>query len=564
MSCYDEKPWLKFYDPAVPPEIEIPDKTYVDLITEGMRAKPARAALCYMGRIISYQDLDQLSARFANYLHSKGCGPGAVVGLNMPNIPQYPIALIGALRAGCTVTGISPLLTPKELKYQLNDCGAKVLVIMDMFFERLMEIKADVPELKQVVSANAGDYLPFFKKLFGQLLGKIPSGKVEPISGKEVVRFPDVMASFVPLVPAVEIKTNDTCLIQYTGGTTGLPKGTELTHQNLVADTTMVTSWVDFNLGEDLLCSGFPFFHLAGLAMCMVTISTSNTQILIPDPRDTTLICKSLAKYKPTALVNVPTLYQMMMDNPRFAALDFSGVKVCLSGAAPFSAESIHALESIVGLGKVVEVYGMTETSPLMTMNPYNGIKKIGSIGIPLPNTRIKLMDVETGTKEVPLGEAGELIVNGPQVMKCYHNKPEETEHAKRELQGELWLYTGDVAKMDQDGFFYIVDRTKDMLNVGGYKVFSREVEETLYQFEDIEFCAIVGEPHPDRPGSDIVKAVIQLNTLALEKDRAEIEKNLRAYCKKNMAPYKAPKKIEFVEAIPLTAVGKVDKKVLR
>ena len=247
-----------------------------------------------------------------------------------------------------------------------------------------------------------------------------------------------------------------------------------------------------------------------------------------------------------------------------FKTLDFSNCNVCISGAAPFAVESIEAFESIVGKGKVLEVYGMTETSPILTMNPAKGQKKIGSVGIPIQSTRIKLVDIETGEQEVPMGEEGELIANGPQVMKGYLNKPEETAHALREFQGEKWLYTGDVARMDADGYFSIADRVKDMLIVGGYKVFSREVEEKLYELPEVEFCAIVGIPNKDRPGNDIVKLVVQRSAQAEDKDPEALKNEIIEYCKKNMAPYKVPKIIDFTDEIPLTAVGKVDKKQLR
>jgi len=263
-------------------------------------------------------------------------------------------------------------------------------------------------------------------------------------------------------------------------------------------------------------------------------------------------------------MANVPSLYQMLLTEPMFKTLNFSQLKACLSGAAPFPVESFKALEALVGEGKVIEVYGMTEASPLLTVNPYKGLKKIGTVGVPMQSTFIKLMDLDTGTKEVAVGEEGQLIARGPQIMKGYYNKPEETANALREFQGEKWMYTGDVAKMDKDGYFTIVDRAKDMLNVGGFKVFSKEVEETLYEHPAIQFCAIVGIPNPDRPGSEIVKAVIQLERSYREKDPNEVKKVLLEYCHESMAPYKRPKLVEFVNELPLTAVGKVDKKVLR
>jgi len=565
MSIYDEKPWLNFYDEGIEAEIVAPDVSYVDLFLETAEKFPDKPAIHFMGVTLPYRGLDDLSARFAAYLENCGCGAGETVGINLPNIPQYLIALVGALRCGCAVTGISPLLTPSEMAYQINDSNTKFLVTLDAIFEhRLRTVTGDVPHLKHVAGANIGDYLPVVKRTLGKLLKKIPTGKLDPLPGMEVIPFKKIMSISEPDISRVSIDPEDTCLLQYTGGTTGLPKGTILSHRNLVVNMHQVVGWLNMEEGKEVMCSAFPLFHLAGLMVGMSSLAKNIPQCLIPDPRNTKHICGEIAKYQPTLMTNVPSLYQILMEEPKFKTLDFSKCKFCISGAAPFAVESIEAFESIVGKGKVLEVYGMTETSPILTANPARGVKKIGSVGIPVQSTRIKLVDIETGTQEVPVGEEGELIAHGPQVMKGYLNKPEETAHALREFQGEKWLYTGDVAKMDADGFFSIADRVKDMLIVGGYKVFSREVEEKLYELPDVEFCAVVGVPNADRPGNDIVKLVIQRSIKAQDKDPEALKEEIGAFCKKKMAPYKIPKIIEFIDAIPLTAVGKVDKKALR
>ncbi len=565
MTIYDEKPWLKFYDDNVDPEIVIPNVSYADLFVETAKNHPDEPAAHFMGVTINYGELDDMTARFAAFLKKSGCAPGDTVGVNLPNIPQYLIALLGALRRGCAVTGISPLLTPKEMAYQINDSGAKCLVTLDAIFEhRVREIQNEIPHLKTVAAASIGDFLPVVKRFLGKLLKKIPSGKIGPLPGIDVVSFREMLASSPPDVTPVSINPEDTCLIQYTGGTTGLPKGTILTHRNIVVNLNQISKWMGMEEGKEVMCSAFPLFHMAGLIVCMTSLVKNIPQCLIPDPRNTKHICGEIEKYRPSLLTNVPSLYQMLMDEPKFKTLDFSNCNVCISGAAPFAVESIEAFESIVGKGKVLEVYGMTETSPILTMNPAKGQKKIGSVGIPIQSTRIKLVDIETGEQEVPMGEEGELIANGPQVMKGYLNKPEETAHALREFQGEKWLYTGDVARMDADGYFSIADRVKDMLIVGGYKVFSREVEEKLYELPEVEFCAIVGIPNKDRPGNDIVKLVVQRSAQAEDKDPEALKNEIIEYCKKNMAPYKVPKIIDFTDEIPLTAVGKVDKKQLR
>ncbi|MFA5064281.1 MAG: AMP-binding protein [Dehalococcoidia bacterium] len=565
MSVYDERPWGKWYDPGLSPEIKAVDETYVDMLEKGLKFRPETAAFHFLGITMTYKELDRLSMGFASYLRKQGCNPGDVVGIDLPNIPQYLIALAGALRAGCVVTGVSPLLTHKEMAYQLNDAGASVLVTLDAIYEnRVQKIKGDIPRVTCIITTNIADFLPPLKRMLGKLLKKVPTGKVEPIAGKQVISFKDILSMSLPDIARPSVKLDDTCLIQYTGGTTGTPKGAVLTHRNMVSNFAQGRQWLDLQMGGGTVCSGFPFFHMAGLYFGMISMSLAFTQCLIPDPRNTKNICKEISEHPPMMMLMVPSLYQMLMADPAFSRIDYSSCKACISGASPFSKEAINALEDIVGKGKVVELYGMTEASPIITMNPFKGKKKILSVGVPLQSTRLKLVDIETGKRELAIGEEGEIIVHGPQVMKGYHNKPEETANTLRELGDEKWLYTGDVARMDEDGYFYIADRTKDMLIVGGYKVFSREVEEVLCEHKAVDFCAIIGMPNPERPDSQIVKAVIQLTKEAKEKNPEEIKKEILEHCKENLAPYKIPKVIVLTDAIPLTAVGKVDKKALR
>jgi acyl-CoA synthetase (AMP-forming)/AMP-acid ligase II len=564
---YDDRPWLKHYEERLSPEISVPDVTCVDLMERSFDDFADQPAFHFLGVSKTFGELDAYSLRFANFLAEVGCGPGDVVGISLPNIPQYMIAHAGALRAGCAATGVSPLLSAKEVTHQLNDSGARVLVTLDTLFEqRFVKLHEKVPNLTHVVVANVADFFPGFKRALGRLLKKIPSGKVVPVPGKTILAFPEVMSRYPAKRTQVAIRPEQTCLIQYTGGTTGLPKGTELTHRNLVTNLHQYVGWLesDVERGKETYCSGFPFFHLAGLGVCMVAMGMGFTQTLIPDPRNTKHICEEIARHRPTLMTNVPSLYQMLLETPAFQSLDFSSVKTCISGAAPFSVEAIQSFEAVVGEGKVLEVYGMTEASPILTMNPHKGRKKIGSVGVPVQNTWLKIVDLEDGTREVPFGEEGEIIAHGPQIMKGYYNQPEETAHALRELHGRRWFYTGDIGKMDEDGYLYVVDRAKDMLIVGGFKVFSREAEETLYEHPAVEYCAYVGIPNPERPDSHRVKAVIQLASAHKGRDQKELEADIVAFCRENMAPYKVPKIIQFVDQIPLTSVGKVDKKALR
>jgi long-chain acyl-CoA synthetase len=448
------------------------------------------------------------------------------------------------------------------MQYQLKDSKAKCLVTLDAIFQhRFLEVADKLPELKVVVAASVGGFLPAVKSFLGKLLKKIPSGKVTPVKGKAVMKIEDVIKTdkYSDADPMVKIKSDDVAYIQYTGGTTGPPKGAMLTHKNVVSNLLVVQSWLGWEKGKGLALSGFPFFHIAGLFFNKNCIYLGWTQILIPNPRDTEHICKEIDKYRPTALVNVPSLYQLLIATPKFKELDHSKLEVCISAASPFPEESQKELEKIVGKGKLLEVYGMSETSPLTTMNPFLGKKKLGSIGLPLPNTDIKLLDPSTG-KEVKLGEAGEICAKGPQVMTGYYNKPEETKNA---IDKNGYMHTGDVAIMDKEGYMRIVDRTKDMIIVGGYKVFSVKVEDVMSEHPAIDMVGIVGLENPDRPGSETVKAFVQL-VPGYSGDREALKKDILDFAKKKLAPYEVPKTVEFMDELPLTPVGKLDKKVLR
>jgi len=561
----DERIWIKSYDHFVNPDMQIPDISFVGLMDRVFHDFSDQPACHFMGNTMTYAQLDLFSRKFAAFLADAGLKKGDVVGINLPNIPQYLIALMGTLRAGCVQSGVSPLLTGKEIAEQLFDCGAKVIVTLDAIFEhRLAEVLDQIPTVTYIVVANLGESMPFFKRTLGRLLRKIPSGRVAPVSGKTVTGFPDVLAKYHADKLEVGLDPQDTCLIQYTGGTTGKPKGAELSHRNVVASTTHFQQWCDLVPGKDIFLTGFPLFHIGGLFCGMSFLMNACPQVLIPDPRNTKHIIAEMARYKPTGVGNVPSLYQMLLAEPGFKKLSFAHVKGLVSGAAPFSAETINQLESVVGKGKISDVYGMTETCATISMTPFRGRKKPGSVGVPMQNTRVKLTALDGGSSEVPLGQPGEIIVRGPQVMKGYHNRPGETADSIREFQGETWFYTGDVGVMDEEGFLTIVDRTKDMINVSGYKVFSKEVEEKILAHPAVELCALIGVKDPQRPGSEQVKAVIQLKKTFKDQDKPALEQDLLQFCKKNMAAYKVPHIIQFTDAIPLTAVGKVNKKILK
>ena len=568
MSTYEQRFWKKNWDAGLddlkPEEFET---TYVEMIEETFKTYADNTALGFLGVDISFRDLDRYANQFANMLIANGFEKGDVVGINLPNLPEYVISLIGTLRAGCIVSGVSPLLSAEQIKYQLNDLGSTgkkvALVTLDAIFAgHIVKIAADIPQLRLVAATSVAGFLPKIKQVLGKLLKKIPTGKLTPLDGITVLDYHrDVIKGAPTSAARVELTPDDIGWIQYTGGTTGPPKGAMLSHRNAAHNILSISRWLDWELGNGVLLSGFPFFHIAGLTVCESAIFFGWPQVLIPNPRDTDHICSEMQKYKPTNMANVPSLYQMLMANPKFKNMDHSTLGTCISAAAPFPKESQAELESIIGEGKLLELYGMTETSPVSTMNPSKGRKKMGTVGMPFLNVDCKLVDPATGD-EMPLGEPGEICIMGPLVMQGYFNKPDETSNA---IDAEGYMHTGDIAIMDQDGYLTIVDRTKDMIIVGGYKVFSSKVEDILSKHPAIGLLAMIGHPNPDRPGSEVVTAYVQLDPLFnFDGDEESLKENITRFAKEKCAPYEVPKMIEFIDEMPLTAVGKIDKKVLR
>lgn len=552
---YEPEIWLKNYDPGVPPEVEIHGRSLSHVFDEMGRRFADRPALNYLGMSMTCRELMAWGDRFARGLLEKGFGKGDVVALNLPNLPHYVIALVGTLKAGCIVSGLSPLFTPDEMEYQLKDSGARALVTLDMLFDNVFSKIADKPEgLRFVLKAGVFDFLSE---------AAAPS-EAESVAGKEVLSFVDFCRACPPEAVLSDLERDDPAFLLYTGGTTGQPKGAVLTHGNMLANLAQFDTWLGLDRGTERNLAAFPMFHAAGNFICCATLYIGGEQTLIPNPRDLKHLIKEWGDLKPTWGIMSPSLYTMLLAEESFRQLDFSSMKGCFSGSAPFSVEGMNAVEALVGKGKVTEGLAMTECSPVFTANPIKGRKKVGSVGVPVPSTLVKIVDLSTGDQEVPLGEPGEIIVHGPQVMKGYHNKPAETAHALREHDGKIWMHTGDVGYVDEDGYIWVKDRLKDMVVVGGFKVFSTEVEGKFYQHPAVTFCAIVGVPNPERPGSEIVKLVVQKSVDYKDRPDEEVREELTAFAREKLSPYKVPKIIEFVDAMPLTAVGKVDKKALR
>ena len=560
-----ERFWTKSYDKHVPTTgLTYPTDDLGTIITNAMNAFPDRVGFYFMDKIMLYKEVLECSRKFATCLQKNGLKKGDVVTISLPNTPQYLIALYGTYIAGGTSSGLSPLLSPPEIHYQLEDSEAKFIVTMDIIYEKVLSKFLDkLPKLQVIIPTNISEFMGFakFKVIMGKLIGKIPKGKMNPWPGKTVIPFLEALETPID-VKKVKIDINkDLALIQYTGGTTGRPKGTEITHGNLVSNCHQFDVWLNRKKGTDVTISAFPYFHIAGLFIALYLTYISSTHVIIANPRDTDHMIKEMIDKKPTVFSNVPTLFLMVQNNPKSKEIPKSildHINLYVSGAAPFPAEAVKDFERQFRTeNKFVEVYGMTESAVLVTVNPALGEKKIGKVGIPLPDTDIKLVDVDTG-KEVEIGQPGEILLKGPQVTKRYYKKPEAT--AQTYIDG--WLHTGDVGVFDEDGYLQIVDRTKDMLSVSGFKVYSVHVEDVMTKHPDIQIMAIIGIKDPDRPGSEIVKAVIQLKEGIQASDK--IEASIKAYAQENLAKYEVPKIWDFREELPLSMVGKVLKKELR
>ena len=560
-----EKFWLKSYDDHVKPTLTYPTDDLGTILTEKMKEFPDKIGIYFMDAAYTYREVLEYSQRFATFLQQNGIKKGDVVSICLPNTPQYLFTVYGTYMAGATVSGCSPLMSAPEIQYQLEDSNAKAIVTMDIIYEkRLTPLLETLPNLRLIIPTNISEFMGFggFKVFMGKLIKKIPKGKMNPYPGRTVVPFLEAINTEID-IKKVSINNNeDRALIQYTGGTTGRPKGTILTHANLVANLTQFDAWLGREHGKEVLISAFPFFHIAGYLIGLFLPFISGTQTLIANPRDTDHIIKELIDKRPSSFGNVPTLFLMIMNNPKAKEISdevLDNITLYVSGAAPFPEEAIREFEKFFhAQNKFVEVYGMTESSPLATANPAIGTKKIGSVGLPFPDTEVKIIDIDTGN-ELGIGEPGEILIRGPQVTNEYHNKPEETKAA---FDSEGFFHTGDVGVFDEDGYLKIVDRTKDMLIVSGFKVYSVHVEEVMTKHPDIEILAIIGVPNPDRPGAEIVKAVVQLKEGISETD--EVKESIKKFAEEKLSKYEVPKIWEFREELPLTLVGKVQKKALR
>ncbi|GHB00652.1 long-chain-fatty-acid--CoA ligase [Algimonas arctica] len=546
-----KKPWLKLHEElgVVVPEFDgLPLGAHIE---RHAIARPDAPAFRYFSRTLSYAELNAEANRLANALQANGIGAGDTVGFHMPNVPQYVVGIIAVSKLGARGSGVSPLLAPPELVHQIEDAGISVLMTLSDFAPAIAAMARTPEGLRHIISVGAGDFLG------------APDITSVDRPGVQAHTYQTLVEGQSDDFSQVDIQSDNTFMIQYTGGTTGKPKGAEISHKTLLLNPIQVAAMDPPNqLYVEKYASAFPFFHVAGLSFIVGALTFGAQSLLLPNPRDIDHFVAQLKAVPPTRLGAVPALYDMLLAHPEFADVDFSGLQTAKSGAAPLTRTTYDALAAVIGAGKFADVFGMTETGPCYINHPIAHYK-IGSVGIPMPGADVRIMDVETGTKEMPLGEVGEIVTSGPQLMTGYLGLPDESARALREIDGVRHMYSGDVGYMDEDGYIYLCDRAKDMLVVGGFKVFSVEIEDKLKALPDVAESAIVGAPDAKRPGNDIVHLFVQRSAVSTGSD-AETEGRLRAWIRANMAPYKVPKHIHFLDEIPLTPVGKIDKKKMR
>jgi long-chain acyl-CoA synthetase len=550
-----QRPWLANYPSGVPAEIDLSEFSSVVAVLESACERfRNRPAFSNMGKQLSYDDVDRLSRQFAAFLTGDlGLQRGDRVALMMPNVLQYPIAIFGVLRAGMTVVNTNPMYTPRELKHQLVDSGAAAIVVLDNFAATVAEVLPET-SVKHVITTGLGDLLGFPKALITNLVVKYVKKLVPPFRIDQQIRFNDALARGArQTFRRAELTHDDIAFLQYTGGTTGVAKGAMLTHGNLVANMQQASSWIGVNakLGEEIIITALPLYHIFALtANGLVFMKFGGLNYLITNPRDMPGFVKELSSVPFTALTGVNTLFNGLLNTPGFDKVDFSHLHLTLGGGMAVQRAVAERWKKVTGV-TLVEAYGLTETSPAACMNPLDLPEYNGSIGLPISSTEVSIQD-DNGN-QLPIGDVGELCVRGPQVMKGYWNRPEET--AKVITAGN-WLHTGDIARMDEKGYVYIVDRKKDMILVSGFNVYPNEIEDVVATHPGVLEVAAIGVP--DEKSGEAVKIVV------VRKDPKLTVDDLRQHCKTNLTGYKQPRFIEFRDSLPKSNVGKILRRELR
>ncbi len=550
---YADTPWLAHYEKGVQAHLEYEETCLPEYLDRSARDFPDNMALLFQGYRVTYRQLQEMVDRFAAVLVGFGIKKGDSVAILLPNVIPCVVSYYAILKMGGIAVMNNPLYSDRELEHQFNDSGAKLLITLDLLGNRMIDLRPKT-SIREIIYTSIGDYLPFPKNLLFPLVAKKKKLAADVKSAENLFKWKAVLASAENTLPTVELSFSDTAMYQYTGGTTGVSKGVMLTHANLSKQVQQLKSWFPtFNRGEEVMLSALPFFHVFGLSVAMnLSVYMGWGDILVPKPQPEQLL-ETIGKFKPTFAPLVPTMYIGMLSHPNINNVDMTSIKGCFSGSAPLPIEVIKEFEEKTG-AIIVEGFGMTESTPVTHVNPFAGGKrKVGSIGIPISDTLCRIVDIDNGETDMPVGETGELLIKGPQVMQGYWGRPDAT----AETITDGWLHTGDIAKMDEDGYFYIVDRMKDMIISGGFNVYPRDIEEVFFENPKVQEAAAIGVPHPKR--GEQVKVFVVLNS-----GETATPEELIEYCKDKLAAYKLPTMIEFRDELPKTNVGKVLKKDLR
>ncbi len=551
-SSYEAKPWVKFYDTGVGATIDIPSKSLPQLFDEATATYADNTALIFYGKKISYATLRDHTDRLATALSDLGLKRGDKVALYLLNSPQFVIAYFAVLKIGCTVTPISPVYTSFEIKFQLDNSEAKALICQDILYDKVQ--KSGV-KLQQVIVTSVNEYLPALKKLFGKSVAAEVGAAHGDIAG--VHHFQELLKKYPPNPPAVKLDpAKDIAALPYTGGTTGNPKGVVLTHANLVAAVTVASSVYNYAQGKEVIIAFLPFFHIFGQVAIMLAGLTQGQTLVVFTTPDTESILDACERYQATVFLGVPTLYEYLKDHKDTNKVNWKRFNVILCGADTLHESTVTSWQKRTQ-SKITEGYGLTECCAASHLNPV-ARAKIGSFGVPIPNVTAAIVDPD-GTTFLPVGEVGELILKSPTIMLGYWKNPEETKASFLDVDGERWLRTGDLVRMDEEGYFHYYDRRKDLIKHRGYSVFAKDIEDVLYTHPQIKTAGVIGIPDPTE--GSVIKAIVVVQPEARGK---VTEDDIRKYCQERLAHYKVPQIIEFRGELPKTDVGKVSRRELR
>ncbi|MBK9122580.1 MAG: long-chain fatty acid--CoA ligase [Chloroflexi bacterium] len=565
MTTYADRPWLKLYHEKTPHTLNYPDVPLHHFVQETAKRLPNHPALItsahlpLIGRVasnLSYGELDRQSDALACALVDLGLKKGDRVALMMPNIAAFVIAFFAVLKAGGAVAAANPTYPADRLEYQLKDCGAEIIITMSMFYKVVKRAQPKT-HIKTVIVTNVKEYLPPLARVLFQIAREKKDGHfIESLPSGDVW-LQDLLTAYAGKKPSVTVKPADIALFQYTGGTTGVSKAAVATHANLVANMLQQESFlaVDGVPGEqETFLGAIPFFHVFGMvAVLAMAAKLGSTIVLVPNAREINEVVDCIHKFKPTLFHGVPALYNAINTHPKVQSgeLSLRSVRACLSGSAPLPPSIKVEFERLSG-GTLLEGFGMSEAPTATHVNPLRGENRVGSIGLPLPDTDMRIVSLDDGETDVPVGEVGELLMAGPQIMLGYHNMPDETVKVLREHNGKTWLYTGDIARMDEDGYFYIVDRKKDMALIGGFNVYPNAIEKVLKNHPAVAEVGVAAVPHPEKAGQETLKAWV------VKAEGAEVtEADLIQFAGEHLAPYEVPRRISFIDELPKSAVGK-------